>query len=84
MAYTQKSNPFKQKSKYPYGWTEQEYNRAKKEYTSQYKELRKLNPKDSTLEWQEFGKDQEKYFTNKQKADDLQKYIKKTFKIDLP
>ena len=48
-----------------------------------HKQLRKLNPKDSTLEWQEFGKDKERYFTNKQKADDLQNYIKKTFKINL-
>ena len=87
MAFKMKGNPFKKHDggkEHPFGWTDQEYDRAKKEKIAQYKQLRKLNPKDSTLEWQEFGKDKERYFTNKQKADDLQKYIKKTFKIDLP
>ena len=80
-----KGNPFKKHDgiEHPHGWTDQEYDRAKKEAIAQYKKLRSLNPKDSTREWQEFGKDEERYFTNKQKADDLQKYIKETFKIDL-
>ena len=83
MVYIQKSNPFKQKSKYPYGWTEQEYNRAKQETIKNFDSIKKLNPKDSTLEWQEFGKDQERYFTNQEKLNDLKNYAKETFNIDL-
>ena len=40
MAYIQKSNPFKKHDggkEHPFGWTDQEYDRAKKEKIAQYK-----------------------------------------------
>ena len=46
-----KGNPFKKHDgiEHPYGWTDQEYDRAKKQAIAQYKKLRSLNPKDSGI-----------------------------------
>ena len=54
---------------------------VKKEQKAQLDSLRKEDPNAKTLEWQEFGKDQERYFTNKEKIDDIIKYMKNDLKM---
>ena len=82
MAYKQKGfTPFTQKQDNPYGWDDKTFDLVKKETKQQLDSLRKEDPNAKTLEWQEFGKDQERYFTNKEKIDDIIKYMKNDLKM---
>ena len=84
MAYIQKSNPFKKHDggkEHPFGLTDVEYNRVKKEKTAQLNKYKKLSEKDPdgyTLDYGE-TKNNNSGATNKSKYNELQKYMKKYF-----
>ena len=84
MAYIQKSNPFKKHDggkEHSFGWTDQEYNRVKKEKTTQlnkYKELSEKDPDGYTLDYGETKKDNSGA-TNIKKYNELKEYMKKHF-----